>query len=145
MKFDKFTKFVGSDGTIFEAKNGDNWLFFGCIGMKIPEGYGVAGRFAKMPKYIDDLINSEQVEAAELKAAYVPAPDSKPSALIRKFASRSFEIDIVNKAFGFIERGDRVFIDEIEDDDKYYTALLVTSEYGSEAEFNMIYLESEDK
>ena len=56
MKFDNFVKYAGSNGTIMEADNGDKWLFYNSIGMKIPEGKNVCGNEIVMPSFIYDLI-----------------------------------------------------------------------------------------
>lgn len=147
MKFDNFVKYAGSNGTIFEAENGDKWLFYDKVGMKIPEGRNVCGKSWKMPAYMDDLIYKyDDYEAAELTSAYVPHAYSKPSELIRAFTGGDLSINLYNKAFGFIEKNDLTYINAVDhdEDDKRFTALLVSSDYGEDKEFKMIYLESED-
>lgn len=147
MKFDSFVKYAGSDGTILEADNGDKWLVYAKVGMKIPEGRSVCGKSYKMPDYMEDLIYKyDDYDAAELTAAFVPEAYSKPSELMRKFSGGDLEIDLYNKAFGFIEKNDYTFINamDCEEDNKRFTALLVSNDYGDDKEFKMIYLESED-
>lgn len=151
MKFDSFVKYAGSDGTILEAENGDKWLCYDSIAMKIPEGRSVCGKSYSMPIYIEQLIYIyEDYDAAELTDAFVPTPHSKPSELMRKFSGGDLEIDITNKAFGFIEKKDFTYINEVEilednGDTKRYKALLVSNDYGDDKEFKMIYLVKEDK
>lgn len=147
MKFDNFVKYAGSNGTIFEADNGDKWLYYDKVGMKIPEGRNVCGKSFEMPVYMDDLIYKyDDYYAAELTAAFVPNAYSKPSELMRKFTGGDLGIDIYNKAFGFIEKNDYTYINAVDydEDDKRFIALLVSSDYGEDKEFKMIYLESED-
>lgn len=147
MKFDNFVKYAGSYGTIFEAANGDKWLNYNHVAMKIPEGQNVCGKVLKMPVYMEELIYKyDDYGAAELTAAYVPTAYSKPSELMRTFTGGDLWIDLYNKAFGFIEKSDHTYINavEYEGDDKRFIALLVTSDYGEDKEFRMIYLESED-
>lgn len=145
MKFDNFVKYAGSDGTILKADNGDTWLMFGKVGMKIPEGRAVCGKSFMMPQYMEDLIYKyDDYDSAELTAAFVPQAYSKPSELMRKFTGGELYIDVPNKIFGFIEKNDQTYVNYLETEDKNITVLLVTSDYGSEKEFKMIYLESED-
>lgn len=147
MKFDNFVKYAGSNGTIFEAPNGDKWLFYDKVGMKIPEGRNVCGKVLKMPGYMEDLIYKyDDYETAELTAAYVPNAYSKPSELMRTFTGSDMSIDVYNKAFGFIEKNDYTYINVVgyDEDDIGYTALLISNDYGDDKEFKMIYLESED-
>lgn len=147
MKFDNFVKYAGSNGTIFEATNGDKWLFYNQVGMKIPEGRNVCGKAFKMPVYMEDLIYKyDDYDKAELTAAYVPNAYSKPSELLRTFTGGDLSIDLYNKAFGFIEKKDLTYINAVdcEEDNKRFTALLVSNDYGDDKEFKMIYVESED-
>lgn len=143
MKFDNFVKYAGCNGTIFEAVNGDKWLYYDKVGMKIPEGRNVCGKSFKMPVYMEDLIYKyDDYEACELTAAFVPTATSKPSELMRTFSGFGFSIDLYNKAFGFIEKNDYTYINQVDypEDDKLFTALLVSSDYGEDKEFKMIYL-----
>ena len=147
MKFDNFVKYAGGDGTIFKGANGKQWLFYNHIGMKIPEGRSVCGTAHPMPGYMSDLIYKyDDYDAAELTAAHVPNAYSKPSELLRTFTGGDLSIDLYNKAFGFIEKNDYTYINavEYEGDNKRFTALLVSNDYGDDKEFKMIYLESED-
>lgn len=147
MKFDNFVKYAGSNGTIFEANNGDKWLFYDKVGMKIPEGRNVCGKSFKMPVYMEDLIYKyDDYDEAELTAAHVPNAYSKPSELLRTFTGGDLSIDLYNKAFGFIEKEDLTYINQGEypEDDMVYTVLLISSYYGDDKEFKMIYVESED-
>ena len=145
MKFDNFVKYAGSNGTILEAANGDKWLLYNKVGMKIPEGRNVCGKSFKMPVYMEDLIYKyDDYDAAGLTAAFVPEAYSKPSELMRRFTGGDLSIDLYNKAFGFIEKKDCTYINQIDTDDELFTVLLVSSDYGEDKEFKMIYLESED-
>lgn len=149
MKFDNFLKYAAGDGAILEAENGDKWLFYANVGMKIPNGKNVCGSVSVMPDAINDLIEYDDYVACELKSAYVPYADSKPSSLIRRFEGCGSDedgnlfIDVPNKIFGFIERKDETFINEIVTDDNRHVALLVTDDYGDDREFKMIYIEKE--
>lgn len=150
MKFDKFVKYAGGNGLIEEAHNGDKWLFYNGIGMKIPEGKNAYGNETMMPGGIDDLIYEyDDYDVCELKTAFVPNADSKPSELLRRFASKPkngsepLMIDIPNKVFGFIEKSDRTFINECGIGEDDYTVLLVTDDYGEVEEFKMIYIVKE--
>ena len=149
MKFDNFLKYAAGDGAILEAENGDKWLFYANVGMKIPNGKNVCGNVSVMPEAINDLIEYDDYVPCELKSAYVPNADSKPSELIRRFErcgadeDNNLFIDVPNKIFGFIERKDETFINEIVTDEYRYVALLVTDDYGDDREFKMIYIEKD--
>ena len=150
MKFDNFVKYAGSNGTIFEASNGDKWLFFNSIGMKVPDGRNVCGNLTAMPDWIEELITSDDYDATTLYQAFVPSADSKASELMRRYQSISYFgeqkllIDISNKAYGFIEKKDDVYCNSIEHDDVFYDALLITDDYGDEKEFKMICIVKND-
>lgn len=147
MKFDNFVKYAGSNGTIFEATNGDKWLCYNSVAMKIPEDSNVCGKVFEMPVYMNDLIYKyDDYDDAELTAAHVPNAYSKPSELLRTFTGGDLSIDLYNKGFGFIERGDLTYINAVdyEEHNKRYKALLVSKDYGDDKEFKMIYVESED-
>lgn len=150
MKFDSFVKYAGSDGIILQAANGDKWLFYDKVGMKIPENRSVCGKSLDIPLYMEQLIYTyEDYDAAELTAAFVPEAYSKPSELMRTFTGGELSIDLYNKAFGFIEKNDFTYINEVDDTDDNgnvtrYIALLVSNDYGDDKEFKMIYLVKED-
>lgn len=145
MKFDNFVKYAGGNGLILEAENGDKWLFYDKVGMKISEGRSICGRVATMPDYMRDLIYKyNDYDAAELTKAYVPNAYSKPSELMRRFTGGDLYVDLYNKAFGFIEKADLTYINEIDKEESIYTALLVSSDYGDDKEFTMIYIDKEE-
>lgn len=142
MKFDNFVKYAGGNGLILESDNGDKWLFYDKVGMKIPEGRSICGRVATMPDYMRDLIYKyDDYDAAELTKAYVPNAYSKPSELMRRFTGGELYVDLYNKAFGFIEKADLTYINEIDKEESIYTALLVSSDYGDDKKFTMIYID----
>lgn len=148
MKLNNFIKYVGGEGIIFEAKNGEKWLFYCGTGMKIPKGKNVTGTMFSMPECIENLLTDDQYEACTCTAAFLPSPDAKPSELMRKFRipADDLYIDIPNKVFGFIEKSDGTFINEYyTDDDDHYTALLVTDDYGDDRGFQMIYIVKEER
>lgn len=146
MRFDKFVKHVGIDGMILKAENGDKWLWYGNVGMKIPENKNVSGVIHDMPEWLEDVIYNEDVKACELKRAYVPFADSKPSELLREFANNlNMSIAISNKTFGFIERSDKTDICEFEVSDDKHTALLVADEFSYEDEFQMCVIDDISK
>lgn len=146
MKFDNFVKYAGSDGILFEATNGDKWLFYDKVGMKIPEGRSVCGKVSSLPYYMEKLIYTyDDYDEARLTAAYVPEPYSKPSELMRTFSGGDLSINLYNKAFGFIEKKDSTYINAIDiEEEAIYTALLVSNGFGDEMEFGMIYIDKED-
>lgn len=144
MKFDSFTKYAGGYGSILTAKNGDRWLFFEGIGMKIPKYCSVCGTPGKMSESVEKLIYEfDDFDRANLTDAYLPEPYSKPSEVKRVFSGGSLNIDITNKAFGFIEKKDFTYINVYEnDDEEKYTVLLVSGGLadGDDAEFEMVYV-----
>lgn len=149
MKFDNFVKYAGSDGVILTASDNSKWLGFGSVLMKVPEGKNVCGKVANMPEYMEDLIFNNSYSACELTDAFVPRCDSKPSELRRVFSGSGRDINISNKAFGFIEKKDRTYVSSQvvyeEEVTTTYTALLITDDYGEDddLEFKMVVIERE--
>lgn len=149
MKFDSFTKYAGGYGSILTAKSGDKWLFFEGIGMKIPMYCTVCGTPGKMSESIEKLLYEfADFDSAKLTDAYLPEPYSKPSEVKRVFSGGGLNIDITNKAFGFIEKKDHTYINEYENDDgERYTVLLVSDMLadGDAVDFKMVYVVKEVK
>lgn len=117
MKFDKFVKAIGSDGTIF-TDQGEKWLCgLGCA-LKIPETKNVCSTDEiKIPEWFLDILTMSELVPAELNDCVLPRKDSKTSELLRVFDEAGKErgdsyipVAIHNKSFGFIEKSDVCYV-----------------------------------
>ena len=59
MKFQKFVKALGSDGIVYNRKNGEQWLASERVFMKIPEDICsvTCADIADMPDFVENIIN----------------------------------------------------------------------------------------
>lgn len=59
MKFQKFVKALGSDGIVYNRKNGERWLASERVFMKIPEDIRsvTCAGIADMPDFVENIIN----------------------------------------------------------------------------------------
>lgn len=136
MKFDKFVKAIGSDGTIF-TDQGDKWLCgLGCA-LKIPETKNVCfvGK-NKIPEWFLDILTESELVPAELNDSILPRKDSKTSELLRVFDEVGKErgdgcipVAIHNKSYGFIEKSDVCYVchydRRVEQEDEVKNALVI--------------------
>lgn len=140
MKFEKFAKYAGCNGRIITMEDGEKWLFYDNIGMKIPDERQVCAVSNIKVEFLEQVLKSEK-EVARLTNAVLPNPNDKASELLRVYTSNTEKsIKISNKAFSFIDDDtDMTFITSIITDKAEYKALLVTDELKSE-EVKMIYI-----
>ena len=78
MKFQKFVKSIGSEGIIYERKNGERWLASDNVFMRIPEDIRsiTASEIAPIPEAIENIINYESfTDPCELHKAVMPYAD----------------------------------------------------------------------
>ncbi len=113
MKFQKFVKSIGSEGIIYERKNGERWLASDNVFMRIPEDIRsiTASEIAPMPEAIENIINYESfTDPCELHKAVMPYADGAIKDCVRIFATENAlnTIAICNSAYALIERKDFV-------------------------------------
>lgn len=110
MKFEKLVKSLGSNGVIYNRKNGERWLASPSVFMLIPDTIrGVtASDILEMPKKIDDIISSLTSDPCELTRAIMPYGDSGIKECIRVFQNQTgdIKIPVSNPDFALIEKGD---------------------------------------
>lgn len=113
MKFQKFVKSIGSEGIIYERKNGERWLASDNVFMRIPEDIRsiTASEIAPMPEAIENIINYESfTDPCELHKAVMPFADGAIKDCVRIYATENAlnKIAICNNAYALIERKDTV-------------------------------------
>lgn len=137
MKFEKFLKMCGARGSVLETTEG-KFLKLANVLVSIPDGVNVlATSWTKAPDYIETIFTKfydGDTFTAELTDAKLPTPDASPSKVERIFSNHfggAMKVD--NKTFGIIERADRVFTyNENDESDDEQNALVVVSGYGDE-------------
>lgn len=95
MKFQKFVKALGSDGIVYNRKNGEQWLASERVFMKIPE----------------DIINYDSfTNPCDLTRAVMPYADGviKDCVRIYETEDRLSKVAIDNGSYALIERSDTV-------------------------------------
>lgn len=113
MKFQKFVKSIGSEGIIYERKNGERWLASDNVFMRIPEDIRsiTASEIAPMPEAIENIINYESfTDPCELYKAVMPFANGAIKDCVRIYATANAlnKIAICNSAYALIERKDTV-------------------------------------
>lgn len=140
MKFEKFLKMTAGKGVIVDRGDGEKWLLFDGVLMRIPDGVNIIAPLRMdEPRFVTHVFeeyDDENIFTAELTNAILPTPDASASKVIRIFTdSDGGEIGVTNKYFGIIERDNDVVT--VYDDD-YSTdkpaALLILTGYGENEE-----------
>lgn len=113
MKFQKFVKSIGSNGTVFVRKNEEKWLASASVFMKIPENIRsiTANEIIPMPDFIENIINYELfADPCELHKAIMPFANGNIKDCVRMFATENDlnKISISNNDYMLIERKDLV-------------------------------------
>ena len=132
MKFEKFLKMTAGRGVIVDREDGEKWLLFDGVLMRIPDGVNIiAALRMEESEFITRIFQEyarDNCAGSELTGAELNPPDASASKVIRIFTDNDGgEIGISNKYFGLIERGDtviNVYDDEYSDDEP--AALMVT-------------------
>ena len=134
MKFEKFLKMTAGRGVIVDREDGEKWLLFDGVLMRIPDGVNIiAALRMEESEFITRIFQEyarDNCASAELTGAELDPPDASASKVIRIFTDNDGgEIGISNKYFGLIERGDsvvNVYDDEYSDDEP---AALMVAEF----------------
>ena len=138
MKFEKFLKMTAGRGVIVDREDGEKWLLFDGVLMRIPDGVNIiAALRMEESEFITRIFQEyarDNCAGSELTGAELDPPDASASKVMRIFTDNDGgEIGISNKYFGLIERGDtviNVYDDEYSDDEP--AALMVTDFDSSE-------------
>lgn len=120
MKFEKFLKSVGTHGLIVNKSEVDSWLLCGGVGMLIPTGVNALGATVSPEPLFKAIVNSDpDTDYLHLVEAVLHDPEGKANDIIRIFETdfTGDRVGIANKAYGLLEKGDRLSYLEIEDDD----------------------------
>lgn len=113
MKFQKFVKALGSDGIVFNRKNGERWLASDRVFMKIPEDIRsiTASEITDMPDSVEGIINFDSfTDPCELHKAVMPYADGVIKDCVRIYATENALNTVVidNSSYALIERKDIV-------------------------------------
>ena len=113
MKFQKFVKALGSDGIVFNRKNGERWLASARVFMKIPEDIRsiTASEITDMPDSVEGIINFDSfTDPCELHKAVMPYADGVIKDCVRIYATENAlnTVAIDNSSYALIERKDIV-------------------------------------
>lgn len=113
MKFQKFVKALGSDGIVFNRKNGERWLASDRVFMKIPEDIRsiTASEITDMPDSVEGIINFDSfTDPCELHKAVMPYADGVIKDCVRIYATENAlnTVAIDNSSYALIERKDIV-------------------------------------
>lgn len=113
MKFQKFVKALGSDGVVYNRKNGERWLASDKVFMKIPEDIRsiTASEIADMPETVEGIINFDSfTDPCELHKAVMPYADGVIKDCVRIYATENAlnTVAIDNSSYALIERKDIV-------------------------------------
>lgn len=113
MKFQKFVKALGSDGIVFNRKNGERWLASDRVFMKIPEDIRsiTASEITDMPDSVESIINFDSfTDPCELHKAVMPYADGVIKDCVRIYATENAlnTVAIDNSSYALIERKDIV-------------------------------------
>lgn len=113
MKFQKFVKALGSDGIVFNRKNGERWLASDRVFMKIPEDIRsiTASEITDMPDSVEGIINFDSfTDPCELHKAVMPHADGVIKDCVRIYATENAlnTVAIDNSSYALIERKDIV-------------------------------------
>lgn len=113
MKFKKFVKAIGSEGIVYNRPNGERWLAFENIFMKIPEDIRsiTSEEITDMPENIENIIRYDSfTEPCMLHRAVMPYADGVIKDCVRIYATENAlcKLAIDNTAYALIERKDIV-------------------------------------
>lgn len=113
MKFQKFVKALGSDGIVYNRKNGERWLASDKVFMKIPEDIRsvTCTEVADMPEFVGNIINYDSfTDPCDLHKAVMPYADGVIKDCVRIYATEGAQnkVAIDNSAYALIERKDIV-------------------------------------
>lgn len=113
MKFQKFVKAIGSDGIVYNRKNGERWLASDRVFMKIPEDIRsiTASEITDMPDSVEGIINFDSfTDPCELHKAVMPYADGVIKDCVRIYATENVlnTVAIDNSSYALIERKDIV-------------------------------------
>ena len=113
MKFQKFVKALGSDGIVYNRKNGEQWLASERVFMKIPEDIRsvTCADIADMPDFVENIINYDSfTNPCDLAKAVMPYADGviKDCVRIYETEDRLSKVAIDNGSYALIERKDIV-------------------------------------
>lgn len=113
MKFQKFVKALGSDGIVYNRKNGERWLASERVFMKIPEDIRsvTCADIADMPDFVENIINYDSfTNPCDLTRAVMPCADGviKDCVRIYETEDRLSKVAIDNGSYALIERKDTV-------------------------------------
>ena len=113
MKFQKFVKALGSDGIVYNCKNGDRWLASERVFMKIPDDIHsvTCSEIADMPEVIETIINCNSfTDPCELHKAVMPYAAGGIKDCIRIYVTEKEQnkLAIDNNGYTLIERKDIV-------------------------------------
>lgn len=111
MKFQKFVKSLGSDGIVYNRKNGERWLASGRVFMKIPENIHsvTCANIADMPDFAENIINYDSfTEHCDLHKAVMPYANGVIKDCVRIYATENAQnsVAIDNNAYTLISRED---------------------------------------
>lgn len=90
MKFQKFVKALGSDGIVYNRKNGERWLASDKVFMKIPEDIRsvTCTEVADMPEFVENIINYDSfTDPCDLHKAVMPYADGVIKDCVRIYAT----------------------------------------------------------
>lgn len=144
MKFEKFLKMTAGKGVIVEYADGEKWLLFDGVLVKIPDGMNVIAALRmdepQFVKHIFDEYDDENISTAELTNAILPEPDAPASKIVRIWKDADGgEIGIENKYFGIIEKYNSIMtVYDNEYDPDTPAALLILTGYGDNEEIEGI-------
>ena len=113
MKFQKFVKSLGSDGIVYNRKNGERWLASERVFMKIPEDIHsvTCADIADMPDFAENIINYDSfTDPCDLHKAVMPYADGVIKDCVRIYATENAQntVAIDNTSYALIERKDIV-------------------------------------
>lgn len=139
MKFEKFLKMTAGRGVIVDRGDGEKWLLFDGVLMRIPDAMNIIAALTMNDKpfiyHIFNEYDDENISTADLTGAVLPTPDASASKIVRIFTdSDGGEIGVQNKYFGLIERGDDVVTVYDDDYNDKPAALLILTGYGDNEE-----------
>lgn len=113
MKFQKFVKALGSDGIVYNRKNGERWLASERVFMKIPEDTRsvTCADIADMPDFAENIIKYDSfTDPCDLSKAVMPYADGVIKDCVRIYATENAlnTVAIDNSSYALIERKDIV-------------------------------------
>lgn len=113
MKFQKFVKALGSDGIVYNRKNGERWLASERVFMKIPEDIHsvTCAYIADMPDFAENIINCDSfTDPCDLRKAVMPYADGIIKDCVRIYATEGAQniVAIDNSSYALIEHKDIV-------------------------------------